>query len=138
MKFTLYLFFALLPLLGVLAHDYYVNYEQSFAFTSVGYHIYNYAPSLFYWIKDSFAQSAGRELIAFFMKSHLVIYCLLLSGPAALYVIQSKQQNRGPFRQYLNEIPKMQKKWLSKENLASRFSGGKVHESSPHQYKSGE
>jgi hypothetical protein len=134
----LYLFFALTPLLAVVAHDAFVNHGQSFAFTSVGYHLYNYAPSIFYWIKDSFAQSAARDLIAFFMKSHLVIYCLLLSSPAALFVIQCKQQNRGPFRDYLNEIPTVQKKWLDKKNLATRFSGGKMHDSNSQEYQSGE
>ena len=109
MKFTVYILFALLPLIGVVAHDYAVNHGQEFAFTSIGYHIYNYIPALFYWIKGTFADSGLRDLISFLMKTHMVVYCLLISGPAALYIVQCKQQNRGPFRSYLNEIPKVQK-----------------------------
>jgi len=138
MKFTVYLFFALLPITVVLVHDSYVTHGQGFEFTSLGYHIYNYMPSLFSTIKQTFIDSAARDLVSFLMKTHMVIYCALLSGPATLYVIQSKQQNRGPFRQYLNEIPKAPKKWLNKENLAARFSGGKLHETTNQQYNSGE
>jgi|MDTB01.1.fsa_nt_gb hypothetical protein len=138
MKFTVYLFFALLPITAVIAHDYYVTHGQDFAFTSLGYHIYNYIPPLFYTIKETFAESSARSLVSFLMKTHMVIYCALISGPAVLYVIQCKQQNRGPFRQYLNDIPKAPKKWLNKENLASRFSGGKLHENTSQQYNSGE
>lgn len=127
MKFLTYMFVALLPLLVVVTHDIVISLGGSFEFASVGYYIYNYTPSLFYFIKNNFADSAMREFISGIMKSSLFVYCFFISGGAALYLVRAKINNQGPFRNYLDDIPELQKNWMNNNTLGSRFSGGQMH-----------
>ncbi len=127
LRLCLYLFFALSPLIATSLHDFYISYDYGFEFQSLGYYIYNYLPSVFYWMKKTFMDTAYTGMISSAMKTSLVTYSFVLSALATAWVINAKLHNKGPFRDYLKDLPELQKNWLSSDRLGARFSGGRAH-----------
>ena len=127
LRFCFYLFLAALPVFATIIHDAYIGVGRGIELQPLGYYVYNYTPSIFYWIQGTFADTGFTGIISTLMKTSLFTYSFVISSAAAAYVIHAKVNNKGPFRNYLKDIPKLQKKWMNSDALGARFSGGKAH-----------
>jgi hypothetical protein len=125
MKFVVYLSFALSPLVATILHDVFIDHGKASIFLPIGYHIYNYLPQLFSTIKSTFITSELRDIVSLLMKTPLIVYSGLFSMSLGSYFIHAKLNNAGPFKDYLHGLPEIEKKWLNKDKLNARFSGGK-------------
>jgi hypothetical protein len=125
MKFIVYLSFALSPLVATLLHDVFIDHAKASTFLPIGYYIYNYLPQLFSTIKSTFITSELRDIVSILMKTPLIVYSGIFSMSLGSYLIHAKLNNAGPFKDYLHGLPQIEKKWLNKDRLKTRFSAEK-------------
>tara|TARA_R110002124_G_scaffold149220_1_gene315009 strand:- start:148205 stop:148612 length:408 start_codon:yes stop_codon:yes gene_type:complete len=126
MKFFVYFIFAISPLVATILHDVLMDHGKASLFLPLGYYIYNYLPDFFNIIRSTFIDSDLRVFVSILMKTPLLVYSGLFSLSVSGFLVHCYLNNSGPFRDYLEGIPQLEKKWLTKDKLNARFSGTKT------------